>query len=296
MGDTSLEYEDVTASNYIDRESDDYDIDNVPVHDEFGSIDTMCQMVPFLYGVGFAVTFSSLFAKIVRVLRIFGLSGSSRTLQKAKVQVKDMAMYQISGIFVEAVICIAWAIVDPLHWKRETVCVQWDDKGEECLILQVDEYGHPRESAGRCTSKNPWMFLSPILALHFAMLLYAVVLCYKTRNISTEFQEGKWINMAMVSNLQILVLGIPVLYMVNDQPEVSYVLRCGIIFLNDVGVLCVIFLPKIVSVHFVAEEDEFGGTMTGATTVAGGTANTNTSYRSNSGGSATVMPTLESSE
>ena len=65
-------------------------------------------------------------------------------------------------------------------------------------------------------------------------------------------------------------------------------LRCGIIFLNDVGVLCVIFLPKMWAVHMTPSEDEFGGTMTGATTVNGGTGNT-TSFRT--ANTATVMPT-----
>ena len=103
-----------------------------------------------------------------------------------------------------------------------------------------------------------------------------------TRNISTEFQEGKWINMAMVSNLQILVLGIPVLYMVNDQPEVSYVLRCGIIFLNDVGVLMVIFLPKMYTVYFGSDYDPTSTTsVTGAETSMG---------TSNMGTTATVAP------
>ena len=172
--------------------------------------------------------------------------------------------------------------MDPLHWERETVCVQYDDAGKECLILQVDMYSNPRESSGRCTSENPWLFLTPILVLHFAMLLFAVVLCYKTRNISTEFQEGKWINMAMVSNLQILVLGIPILVMVADNPQVSFFLRCAIVFLNDVGVLCVIFLPKMYTVYFDSDYDPTSTTsVTGAETSMG---------TSNMGTTATVAP------
>ena len=33
--------------------------------------------------------------------------------------------------------------------------------------------------------------------------------------------------------------------MLGSGPSVSYFIRCGIIFLNDVGVLLVIFLPKV---------------------------------------------------
>ena len=87
--------------------------------------------------------------------------------------------------------------------------------------------------------------MTPMLVLHVGALLYAVWLCYKTRHISTEFQEGKWISIAMVSNLQIICFGVLILIMLGSGPIVSYVIRCCIIFLNDMGVLLVIFVPKV---------------------------------------------------
>lgn len=48
----------------------------------------------------------------------------------------------------------------------------------------------------------------------------------------------------MIGNLQVLALGIPVLAMVANDPVTNYFMRCGIIFLNDFGVLMFIFVPK----------------------------------------------------
>ena len=41
----------------------------------------------------------------------------------------------------------------------------------------------------------------------------------------------------MVSNLQVFALGIPVLLITGDDPEASFFVRSGVIFLNDFSVL-----------------------------------------------------------
>merc|ERR1711988_1387952 len=143
-------------------------------------------------------------------------------------------------IVVEIAICAIWTIEDPLTFERE--------------ILSTDQYDHPTESVAKCSSDHPWAYMSLIIVILLVSLLYACYLCYQSRNIPTEFQEGKWINMAMVSNLQILVLGVPVMIMVADNPGVSYFMRAGIIFLNDTGVLLLMFLPKIFAVHYGTDE------------------------------------------
>merc|ERR1711988_64801 len=143
-------------------------------------------------------------------------------------------------IVVEIAICAIWTIEDPLTFERE--------------ILSTDQYDHPTESVAKCSSDHPWAYMSLIIVIHLVSLLYAYYLCYQSRNIPTEFQEGKWINMAMVSNLQILVLGVPVMIMVADSPDVSFFMRAGIIFLNDTGVLLLMFLPKIYAVHYGTDE------------------------------------------
>ena len=47
-------------------------------------MDFNCMLTPFLYCIGFAITFSSLFSKIIRVLRIFGVSGGSIDVDNAQ--------------------------------------------------------------------------------------------------------------------------------------------------------------------------------------------------------------------
>merc|ERR1712196_454354 len=130
----------------------------------YAAMDAACQLVPFLYCIGFAITFSSLFSKIIRVLRIFGVSGGSTTLKKTRVKVKDMIIYQIVGM-----------------------CIAYEQKNGQdtdvCATESTDAYGNFLESEGRCSAKDPdkaWLFLAVIMLIHFCVLLYSIVLCYMT--------------------------------------------------------------------------------------------------------------------
>mmetsp|Transcript_82729 Transcript_82729/g.233828 ORF Transcript_82729/g.233828 Transcript_82729/m.233828 type:complete len:916 (-) Transcript_82729:46-2793(-) len=232
-----MSYDDAQILSQGDDDEDGVDDDSGET-DLNRSVDVACRAVPFLYGLGFVITFTSLFAKIQRVLRLFD-NAAAGNYMRARVGIRDMMVYIVFGISIEAVICGAWAHFDPLHWERK--------------VTHRNEFNFPTESYGHCVSEHAWYYMGPMLLLHVCALFYAVWLCYKTRNISTDFQEGKWISIAMVSNLQIVCFGVLILYMLGSGPSVSYFIRCGIIFLNDVGVLLVIFVPKVYAQNLEAD-------------------------------------------
>ena len=49
----------------------------------------------------------------------------------------------------------------------------------------------------------------------------------------------------MLSNLQVFILGIPIIYIASDVPSSNFFVRAGIVFLNDLTVLAFIFVPKM---------------------------------------------------
>lgn len=120
-----------------------------------------------------------------------------------------------------------------------------------------------------CTAENPWVFGGLILALHFAVLVYGNYMCYKSRNVGTSFLESKYVFMAMVSNLQIMALGLPMLIMVYDNPVSNYFMRTGIVFMNDFGVMMLIFVPKFQLVFYGSPEEISGSTATSNNTQSG---------------------------
>ena len=102
------------------------------------------------------------------------------------------------------------------------------------------------ESAGICASKESTEsnYLIPLVAIHFAVLVYGNYIAYATRKANSVFSEAKFIAISMVSNLQVLAVGLPVLVIVADSTTSNYLVRTMVIFLNDFTVMALIFFPK----------------------------------------------------
>jgi hypothetical protein len=142
---------------------------------------------------------------------------------------------------VDVVICTIWTIVSPLKWKR--------------TVTSADQFGEPLESQGYCHSDHWKVFASIIGAWHLVLLLVACVLCYKSRHITTLFSEGKYLAMVMMSNLQIFVISVPVLVIVGVQSASNFFVRAGVIWINDLCVLVIIFGHLMYAVHRKVTED-----------------------------------------
>ena len=194
--------------------------------------DTACMTVPVLYSLGFILTFAPLFTKLRRIHIIF----INDSLRAIKVTWSSMMAVILSLLLIDGVILFLWAKNDPVRYKR--------------VDLISDMYG-VRESVGRCmTENNPFVFMGPIIALHVVVLLIGSHLAYLTRNIGTAFSESKYISISMISNLQVLTLAIPLLFLVADNPRSDFFVRAGVIFLNDFTVLLLIFVPKFLDSEF----------------------------------------------
>ena len=174
--------------------------------------------VPAFYSLGFVFSFSALFAKITRIAKIFG----NKKLQRVTITARDMLTPIVVLLVIDVILLIMWASDDKanLKWVRNN---------------DLEIKGYPIKSTGMCSAEDPWPYLGPIIALHFFVLIYGNWMCYKARNAGTAFSESKYVFIAMVSNLQIMALGLPVLWMVSDEPLTNYFIRSGIIFMNDVG-------------------------------------------------------------
>ena len=89
---------------------------------------------PWLACMGFAIVFSALFTKILRIKKMMdNAAGHSRKF----VEVKDVIGIMVLMIFAESLMLILWQLIDP-RWDRE-------------VILQ-DSNGFVLQSVGRCTS------------------------------------------------------------------------------------------------------------------------------------------------
>jgi len=191
-----------------------------------------CFVFPWLYCIGFSITFGTLFAKIKRVYRLFKASANAERV----VVTKKQTFIDISvTTSVDVVICAVWTIFDPLQWIR--------------VITLADQFEEPLESAGFCTSEHWTSFVYIIGVWHLLLLVGGCYLCYLTRHISKKFVESRYMLLAMVSHLQIYLISVPVLFLVGNDPKSSLFIRAIVIWINDFAIICIIFGNLMFEVH-----------------------------------------------
>ena len=133
-----------------------------------------CMATPWLYGLGFAITFGTMFAKIRRVYIIF--VSAAQCKRKTVTNLETISIVAIVvGVYV--ILLTVWSILDPVFWDRN--------------VVQADVYGEPLESVGYCTCERWKIWASIFVTLNLVVMCVACVFCYKARNIPTRFSEGK---------------------------------------------------------------------------------------------------------
>jgi len=199
-------------------------------------IDAGCMAVPWLLSLGFSIVFSALFAKIVRIMLV--LKAAENFVRKT-VGAKDVAYIMVGVIAVQVVVLTCWQIIDPLLWQRE--------------VLSWDNNDYPTKSIGVCESEHALRYIIPLVVADAIMLLFALYLGFRTRNISTKYQEGTWITASVLSSLQILMLAAPILLIVENDTTASYFIKVVVVFLFCSTVTMLIFFPKMYQLHFAPE-------------------------------------------
>jgi hypothetical protein len=208
---------------------------------DISRVDASCMAWPWLYGLGFVITFSSLFAKIQRVKLIY-LAG--RQMQRKTIQFKDVAYIVAFMLVIETAILLSWQIASPLRWEREVL---------------TEEDGFPVESVGSCTSDDGWHYFLALVLFHVACLFCALVLCFQTKDINSDFAESSYLSLAVIFMFQVLVLAVPISALVQDNADVFYFARACAIFLQNLTVLALLFVPKMFRVSEVQSEEARGG-------------------------------------
>ena len=195
--------------------------------------DIACILIPWLYSIGFVISFSALFSKTWRVNKILNNPDKFR---KLKVTPRDVIAPFIILMSINVIVLMVWTIVEPLKWEIKT-------KGDVDL-LQLKE----PETYGICVGESlerTLLFAGIIAAVDISSLVFANIQAYQCRNISVEYSESQWIAIAMVSIMQVLFIGIPLMVLVIDEPEPQFFVRVGIVFVTSMSTLLLIFLPKV---------------------------------------------------
>ena len=189
--------------------------------DEESSLNIACMSVPWLFCIGFVISFSSLFAKTWRINRIF----HNPTMKRIKVTALDVMMPLFGFLVVNAILLTLWTAMSPLTWKRE--------------VTVLDEYARPISSFGQCSHSDHddddaddfkdgdnfglgVIFLICLAVVNVGVLAVALYQAYVARDISVEFAESEYILKALCCAMLVSLVGVPVMIIATEEPAAFF--------------------------------------------------------------------------
>jgi len=209
------------------------------IDDQIASVqfcNVCCMVSPWLFIVGFVISFSALFSKTRRINTIIS---QARKFRRVQIQAKDVLPPFFCLLGLDVLLLSIWTALAPLTWTRE--------------VTDVDVFGRIAQTTGYCTYTVDLIgniLVGLLLAINFGVLLYAIFQAYLARSIPTEFNESQYITMTMASMFQVNFIGIPLLIFLYDQPDAALLLKMCLISIICFAVLFFLFVPKMFPAKF----------------------------------------------
>lgn len=196
-------------------------------------LDIACMSVHWLISVGFVTSFSALFSKTWRLNKLFK---HGRGMRRVIVRPHDVALPFCVLMTINLIVLILWTINAPVMWERVP-------------SKNYDQFGRSVESVGFCqtdSDNHGVVYLVLSVVVNMSVLIFTIYQAYLARNLPTEFSESSYIAVAMASLLEVLMLGMPLLFLGSEEPAASFFIRSVLVFLACLSILLPIFLPKFI--------------------------------------------------
>ncbi|KAG7337152.1 7 transmembrane sweet-taste receptor of 3 GCPR [Nitzschia inconspicua] len=188
-----------------------------------------CTSAVWLLAIGVGTIFSALFAK---AHRINALMKSASRCRKITVSARDTLKPIVALLFLNILILSLMTGLDPIEFIIN--------------VVSVDSFGRETETYGTCGyATHHLQFTIPLVAINFGMLCAAAFQSWRTRNLSTEFQESQSIFRALWGILLVVFIGAPVLFIAQDNSNAYLFVSSAIIFVTCLLILLLIYVPKI---------------------------------------------------
>jgi len=199
--------------------------------------DIACMSIPWLLVIGFCTIFAALLTKTWRIVRI--LENAAR-FQRVKISVTDVLYPYFALLAANVIILICWTVINPLVYDRTAT------PSRDGWNRVISTYGH-------CVSSNPDSkgaaapYLGCLAIINGGLLILANLMAYRARNIRTEFGESHYIAIVMASMMQAFLIGIPIIFLVLNQPSAYYTVIVFLDFAVCLATLLFMFVPKILA-------------------------------------------------
>lgn len=239
--------------------------------------DIACMASPWLISIGFITCFSALFSKIWRVNKIFHNLNRFRRMKVTErvrypvdlllpgipclhtamafhfnistsisymcsttlfIVTQDVLVPFVVLMTINVIVLLCWTLLAPLTFSRmpSSGTDNWNR-------VYKSYYGTCTSNTDGCGGALPYVII--LVVVNCTAVVIANIQAYQARNIHTEFSESRYIAIATASMLQAFLIGIPVLALVRENPQATFIILSIIIFVTCAAILLLLFLPKI---------------------------------------------------
>lgn len=199
--------------------------------DNARGLDMACMSTLWLGFLGFAVCFSSLASKITRINQLLNFGSQ---FQHLSLGVHDVMMPLYISLTTNTALLLCITFLAPLLYARVPV------------NNHQDEFGRTLESFGTCRPENDkfYWFLGTLLVCNFAGVIIVTRESYKARHLPSDFSDRDSLARAMLSLLETLTLGGPLLGTVRDNPTLFFLVGSSLLSICCLTILLLLFIPK----------------------------------------------------
>jgi hypothetical protein len=205
--------------------------------------DLGCRIAPFFYAAGWVTEYSSLGVKTYRLYRIT----SNETFRRVEIHSYHMFAIIVLILGVELTLVTLMTIFSPLNVRLRICAISFCLVLPSYLILLLTFLQYVREitnrdvsdsivtvkTSGGCKSQDGvWAFLGPLIAIHVCLQIVTNWLLFNVRGVHERYQEQKYVALASLFVLEVLVIGLPVLVAVGENPAARFIVMAAIIILN----------------------------------------------------------------
>jgi len=211
------------------------------IADDISSLDgrdMACHSTSWLLSMGFSIAILALYAKLWRINQVF----QGQQFRRVTVTSQKVTILSVVLATVNFMLLLLWTLIDPLQWELRSV---------------QDE---PWNQYGECDSKGMagTVFFALTLAFNGIVLVMACYQACKAKDISDECSEAKHLAIALFGWVEIVLVGIPVLFLIDrDNRDARHFLQIILITCICLSMLLIIFVP--IMVHYRKSHQMQGG-------------------------------------
>lgn len=201
--------------------------------ESFGPCDRACMAAPWFSIMGWTLLFSGIYAKLRRVRVVVQ---SAQRFRRVTIGYRDVLLPFFFLFSFNFAALLTSTIFFPLRWK----IIMKEDEGESYY------YGDCYFEPGKEEHWGSGVFII-LGVLNTLALVLVLVEAFRGRNVVVEYNESRYIVMAILCSLEIMLVGLPILVMIPEQRdrEFSLYISSIIIFAISMSFLLCLFVPKM---------------------------------------------------